>query len=766
MGKLTKVQVGPGVAWVAAPEAGLAILCGCPADVVKTLMQAKLVQPTEIAGRHAETGPNAILLSDVMLQNGAFCNLAEFPILQMLYRQGMILPGHPNNHGIRPLLIGNAQQVEAQLHYIHRGNYGLVGRDELEAAGIEGGLADEILAYKERFAFGKVREPSELLDARVLGEGTLALQGGVTVTRRGLNLFDFAYGDETVSVDLNLGLGETYLAPYKLPYSMLQRDYFSVIHSGDGNGWDPDRPSMGTVLVYQGRIYLIDAGPNINHTLDALGIGVNELAGLFHTHCHDDHFAGLTTLLRSGQRLKYYATPLVRASVTKKLCALMAIDEAMFAECFEVHDLAFDAWNDVNGLDVMPLLSPHPVETSIFLFRALWHDGYRSYAHWADIVAREVLHGMLKTDQRAGISQTFFDRVMEDYQRPATLKKIDVGGGLIHGRAEDFRGDGSAGILLSHIERPLSAAEREIGAGRAFGAVDVLISGNQDYDRRAAFEFLRDYFPTVPHPELAMLLNCPIGTHEPGTLLLTEGEPIKTLHLIVGGVVERLSGGAARGGGFPAGSLIGEVAGLAGRRATYHYRCRTYVKSLAMPLDLLRAFLLRTGVVDQLLSRAEGRSFLRSTQICAEALSETALTRLAQDMERRRYQAGDAIEPGDWLGLVAGGSIALSQRGSIAEILLIGGVFNEASAMFGQPDNHSFRAEEDCEVFLLPAFAVREVPMLRWALLEIFSRRSFTDNLPFSGRKPLSVPPLPKEPAGERRDGGHERRRGDRRSIA
>ncbi|HMA49021.1 MAG TPA: cyclic nucleotide-binding domain-containing protein [Magnetospirillaceae bacterium] len=763
MGKLTKVQVGPGVTWVAAPEAGLAILCGCPADVVKTLMQAGLVRGTEIAGRHTETGPNAILLSDVMLQNGAFCNLAEFPILQMLYRQGMILPGHPNNHGVRPLLIGNAQQVEAQLHYIHRGNYGLVGRHELEAAGIEGDLVDEILAYKERFAFGKVREPSELLDARVLSEGALELKGGVTVTRRGLNLFDFAYEGETVSVDLNLGPDETYLAPYKLPYSTLQRDYFSVIHSGDGNGWDPDRPSMGTVLVYQGRIYLIDAGPNINHTLDALGIGVNEVAGLFHTHCHDDHFAGLTTLLRSGQRLKYYATPLVRASVTKKLCALMAIDEAMFAECFEIHDLAFDAWNDVNGLDVMPLLSPHPVETSIFMFRALWHDGYRSYAHWADIVAREVLHGMLKTDQRPGISQAFFDRVIEDYQRPATLKKIDIGGGLIHGRAEDFRGDSSAGLLLSHIERPLSESEREIGGGRVFGAVDVLIAATQDYDRRAAFEHLRDYFPSVPHPELAMLLNCPIQTHEPGTLLLTEGQPIKTLHLIVGGVVERVSGGEAKGGGFTAGSLIGEVAGLAGRPATYHYRCRTYVKSLAMPFDLLREFLLRTGVVDQLLSRAEGRSFLRSTQICAEALSETTLTRLAQGMERRKYKAGETIEPGDGLALVASGSISLSQRGSITELLLIGGVFNEASAMFGQPAGQAFRAEEDCEIFLLPAFTVRDVPMLRWTLLEIFSRRSFSDILPFRSRKPLSVPPAPAGPMAGRRASDGERRRGDRR---
>ena len=742
MSKLRKVVVGPGVAWIEAPQAGLSILCGCPADVIKTLMQSGLVHEVDVEGRHAETGPNAILLSDVMLQNGSFCNLAEFPVLHMLYRQGMILPGHPNNRGIRPLLIGNAEQVEAQLHYIHRGNYGLVGRDELAATGLDESLIDEVLAFKERFAFGRVRQPTELLDPRVLGEEPIELGGGLTLIRRALNLFEFSLEGETIEVDLNLKPGETYRAPYTLPFSMIRRDYFSVIHSGDGNGWDPLRPSMGSVLVYQGRVYLIDAGPNISHTLDALGIGVNEVEGLFHTHCHDDHFAGLTTLLRSGHRLKYFATPLVRASVTKKLCALMNVDEDMVSECFDIHDLEFDRWNDVSGLDVMPLLSPHPVETSIFMFRALWHDGYKSYAHWADIVATEVLHGMLKTEDRPGISQKFFDKVMRDYHLPATLKKIDVGGGLIHGRAEDFRGDESGRLLLSHTERPLNQEEKIIGAGRVFGAADVLIEANQDYDRRAAFEYLRDYFPGAPHPEISMLLNCPVVIAGPGDKLLVDGQKIDTLHLILGGVVERISRGVVKGGGFTAGSLISEVPGLAGQDSIYDYRCRTHAKTLAIPLDLFREFLVRADMVDQLLERAGSRSFLRNTRLCTEALSETDLSKLAQFMRRQRFKAGETIEPRDALGVMASGLVSLSRRGVTMEMLQIGEVFNEARAMFGRPGGYRARAEEDCEVCFLPAAAIRQVPLLRWTLLEIMGRRSFADILPFRPRKKAPAAPL------------------------
>jgi hemerythrin len=735
MSKLRKVVVGPGVAWIEAPETGLSILCGCPADVIKTLMQSGLVQEVSVEGRHAETGPNAILLSDVMLQNGAFCNLAEFPVLHMLYRQGMILPGHPNNRGVRPLLIGNEQQVQAQLHYIHRGNYGLIGREELAATGLDEALIGEVMAFKERFAFGRVRQPTELLDPRVLADQPIDLGGGLWLRRLALNHFEFSLEGETVEVDLNLAPGETYQVPYKLPYQSVRRDYFSVVHCGDGNGWDPVRPSMGSVLVYQGRVYLIDAGPNIKHTLDALGIGVNEVEGLFHTHCHDDHFAGLTTLLRSGHRLKYFATPLVRASVTKKLCALMNIDEDMVSDCFDIQDLEFDQWNDVGGLDVMPLLSPHPVETSIFMFRALWHDGYKSYAHWADIVATEVLHGMLETETRPGISQAFFDKVIADYHLPATLKKLDVGGGLIHGRAEDFADDQSQSLLLSHTERPLNASELDVGSGRAFGAVDVLIEANQDYDRRAAFEYLRDYFPGAAHPELSMLLNCPIVTAGPEDKILVDGQKIDALHLILCGVVERVSRGVVKGGGFTAGSLISEVPAFAGQDSIYDYRCRTHVKTLAIPLDLFREFLLRTEMVDQLFERAGSRSFLRNTRICAEALSERDLSKLALHMRRHRFKAGEIIEARDSLGVMASGLISLSRRTVIMETLQIGDVFNEARAMFGRAGGYRVRAEEDCEVCFLPASAIRQVPLLRWTLLEIMGRRNFADILPFRPRK-------------------------------
>ena len=69
-------------------------------------------------------------------------------------------------------------------------------------------------------------------------------------------------------------------------------------------------------------------------TLNAIGVDVNEVEGIFLTHAHDDHFAGLTTLARANHRIKYYSTSLVRASVTKKLSSLLSISDNEFEEIF------------------------------------------------------------------------------------------------------------------------------------------------------------------------------------------------------------------------------------------------------------------------------------------------------------------------------------------------------------------------------------------------------------------------------------------------
>ena len=72
MSKIRKIKVTTGVYWVEIPDAGLYILCGCPADSVKHLMKRGIIVSVEDNGITYETGPNAILLFDVQLSHGLF----------------------------------------------------------------------------------------------------------------------------------------------------------------------------------------------------------------------------------------------------------------------------------------------------------------------------------------------------------------------------------------------------------------------------------------------------------------------------------------------------------------------------------------------------------------------------------------------------------------------------------------------------------------------------------------------------------------------
>lgn len=58
----------------------------------------------------------------------------------------------------------------------------------------------------------------------------------------------------------------------------------------------PDRAGIATLLVLGGKSYLIDAGEGVVHQLGKAGLQAADVAVVFLTHLHDDHYAGLPGL--------------------------------------------------------------------------------------------------------------------------------------------------------------------------------------------------------------------------------------------------------------------------------------------------------------------------------------------------------------------------------------------------------------------------------------------------------------------------------------
>jgi hemerythrin len=725
MALITKIPVSTGIFWVEVPNADVRILCGCPEDAVKHLLRKGLIVPVEINGVTCETGPNAILLSDLAIQNGRICSRAEFPVLQMLYNQGLIVPGHPRNTGARPLLVGSRRQVDAQMDYIFRGNYGLVSREELMDAGVTADLADELMRMKLAFAFGRICPSEELVQPVYVEQKPVEIRNGVTIRRLRTNVFEVGYGGERVEVDLNLAPGQLYECPYPLGNHLLQRDYFTIVHTGDGDGWDMNRPTMGSIILFQGRVYLIDAGPNIDHALTALGIGVNEIDGVFHTHCHDDHLAGLTALIRSDRRIAYYAVPMVRASVVKKLATAMQLAESEFNALFDVRDLELEAWNDIEGLEVKPVLSPHPVETTIFYFRVMWEGGYRSYAHLADIASFDVLRRMIAPpDAPAGISRARFDKTVRDYLERADVKKIDIGGGLIHGAAKDFRNDPSGKLILAHTSRRLTEEERAIGSGAPFGTVDVLIEGISDELRRRAFGYLRDYFPAVPIHRIRHLMNNRILVLNPEVILVKEGQPVSDIYLILSGTVEMLRAGIPGSHLLSAGSIIGETPALLDTDAQETYRAVSFVQAMRLPRDLYRDFVTRNALYRDIVETRDELEFLRSSWLFADGVSCVTLNRLVRATEPGSFEKEDIIPPPEnELLVMRSGAALLSTPAGHEERLRVGSFFGATALTNGTRDGTEVRFLDRTDVYRVPVSCIADLPVVRWKIMETHRRR-------------------------------------------
>lgn len=719
---MKKQKVATGIYWLDIPEVDLRILCGTPADSVKHLMQRGFIRTVERGGSRFESGPNAVLLSEVPIQNGEFANLAEFPVLQMLYRQGLMLPNHPNGSGRKPMIIGSRNQVNAQREYIFRGNYGLINEAELTEAGYSPEMAEELMRIKREFAFGEIRDPEEFIDFVEVGNDPVEIAPDTYVERVAVNTYRVRNHGIYEEVGLSLAEDEHYAPPYSLGSHRVKNAYFSVIHTGEGNGWDTHRPCMASMILFQGRIYLIDAGPNVLFSLRALGISVNEIAGIFHTHAHDDHFAGLTSLVRADHRIPYYATKAVRHSVMKKLSALMSFPEEQFQEYFVHHDLTEGEWNRIDGLEVLPAYSPHPVDTTILFFRALCKEGFKTYAHFADIASFDVLK-KLKKGAKSALGKEIDRRVRQTYLSPATVKKLDIGGGMIHGDAEDFRNDDSEKIILSHIDRALSLNEKEIGSNSSFGMQDILIRREHSLYDPLIPDTVAELYPEVPKEEREVLENCPVRMYTVGSIILKRGARNGTIFLLLKGLVELIVAELNIRNVLNAGALFGEYSAYHDTASDRTYRAESFVLTLEIPAHLYRLFLERNSLVRRAEEHLPRKHYLQSTTLFGDSISGALQDRMAGYLTEKEYSAKKSVKrpKEDCLFLVREGAVAVKYEGKKIDTVIRGGYFGEDGIV-----GHSlfdYETEGETSLFCLPASAIEGVPIVQWKLLESMNKR-------------------------------------------
>ena len=722
MSYIVKKHISTGVTWIAIEEADLFICCGCPADTVKHLKKNGLIDVITANGFSYENGPNAILLSDTLIQNGQVANLTEFVILQMLYLQGVNVPNHPNYRKWKPLLIGYSDQIQMQIDYVTVGNHGLSSIGEIMDGDISLENARKIYATKTYYSGGKLNDMADIVDTQVLGSKNSEIRNGVYIKRLDVNKFEITYKNEKVDVDLNINIDQHFLAPYDLPFKSIVPGRFSITHTGEGNGWDKNRPCMASIIHFDNRTYLIDAGPNILNNLSYLGIGLSQIDGIFLSHVHDDHFAGITDLLNVERRLKLYTTKLIRLTAEKKLGALMNSDIDLIEVAFDCIDLQFDKWTDVNGLEVKPVYSPHTVETNTFSFRVKYENDYKTYTHLSDTINLKEFNLIVRKYPDV-FSENEIAYVEKNYLSKVNLKKIDVGGGLIHGHLSDYDHDESDLVVMAHTSGKLHADKKNF-VNVDFGTTHTLIEN----DKISPLEektrmYLKHYFDMLEDEEIELLANDKILLFKPGETI-TRRDETSSLYLIISGLVsytnqfeidQRLD----------AGNFIGYSKRYFRQELPDSYVAWSYVYCIEYKESFLNRFVLKFNLIDDVNSRINMMGALRKTEIVNYQLSTAVMNWMSKYtnlVNSDQYQfSSEALDNN--LFLISKGKAYISfedgQKISIGE----GEHFGGLRLMQDYRRNQEFIYDDDIEAISISVDKIMKVPKLLWRLLELEERR-------------------------------------------
>lgn len=497
--EIQKFKLSPGSYFVSVPKIDFHLLCGSPSGIIKILKRKGFLSPYLQDGLSFQKGPNAVLLADHDFQNLSFSNAAEFPLLHMFYLQ----------HSCRPLLIGTEQALKAQEQYFRYGQKGL-SEQELKQTGLSPETVSHLLRLKSFYLNGNKSDFSDLVHRIPFEAPEIRIRPEITLKRRALNLYTLRFRQEEITeeitIDLNLKPGESYEASCRLGTVPSRPRHFSVIHFGAGNGWTPEDTCMGSILCHKGKYYLIDLPPELKTILPSLGINLSEIEGIFHTHVHDDHFLGVEALLEAGRPFRSFGTAPVLLNFRKKFCGLSGCPPALFNKIFRCETLPAEQWTDIDGLRAAPFYSAHPIETTVFYFKTSEGNRSRSYGHLADIGSFEKLEQFRRQPGCSESFKNFLRKIEKNYKRKADLKKIDIGGGAIHGQAEDFRKDRSSKIIFSHLNNPLETETLPPGGIlSSFGAHDTLLPARPEDRRRQISALFRKHFSFLRAPEIKKL---------------------------------------------------------------------------------------------------------------------------------------------------------------------------------------------------------------------------------------------------------------------
>lgn len=711
MKKIIKTKLTEACYYVSIEEENFNLLCSSPADINNYLDKNNLIAKKILADKIFETGPNSILLSDVLVQNYQVSNLCENPIFHMFYKQNLLSSVYKTSTNKKPIIIGDSKQIDSQLEYITRGNYGLLNDFEFSNLDLDEEQISNIIDYKLYFDLKNVFSNNDLLDLKYLiKDDKIEIRDNIFIKRIKINIFELSYKDETVIIDLNLQIGKKYELLKNLDYHKVPYEDFFVLHS----------TKMSSILMFHGKIYLLDTPANILDILNSLGIGLSDIEGVFSSNLHDDNFVGLSSLLLRDQKIKYYSSKVVRYSLMKKLGSLLRMPISSLSQYFEFVNLELDTWNKIENFEVKPFLSIDSVESNIFYFKALNEKNeYISYAHLSNIVSLKDMKEMLKeNDDDFGLSKSFYLNSCKNFSNKVSLKKISYRN-ILSVEQDELIDDLSSKIILNQN----SLKNIKNTQVSSFANIDVLIKSSNNYLKNKVEEFLSHFFKDIPKDNLEVLLECKIKNISPQSIILNENEAANFVYLILSGSVEKYKSDDEYSSYISSGYLLAYKNILINEKVNFTYKTKSFVNVLEIPKDIYLKFVQINRLENSLNELILKTKRLKEFSLFSSFLSAKTIITITSELSFKKYKHNVKInEIEEGLCLILKGEVSKFLYGEKIDTLKINNFFGERNILNFKKNNYEYRALGDLELYIIPKDVLKDFPVIHWRLFLQFQK--------------------------------------------
>lgn len=692
-------EVMPGALVVKTGEQELAL--GFPEEIVKAWMRAGCKV-------------NGWIVPDIRTAHGIVQWALEFPLYHALFIRGTFGRGEK-----LPVVVERSQWNDV-VEYLRVTLLGLT-RDEMKSAGVRADIAEMLAKESDYLALKRgdaVAQIEQFLEPVFYDAEGIAKVGALSVKRHGNNVYSFFTDEDRIDeqrLDVPAGQLPVYAASLQPATQPVMPEPFEVIMLGASNGFDAANPCSNQVVQANGRFVLIDSGPYIRHTLNHVGIGLNQLSGLVITHAHEDHAVGLSALLETRQKLKLFISRENAEIMRKKLAILnhdVARPERLLDDTFDVTYVEPAQDYDFCGLRLRFHYTFHSIPcTGVEL--SVCSGGATTKAL---IVGDSDSRAHIETAfEKGAISGERYAELLMLYTWRGELVVADAGEGAIHGAPIDFVNNES-NVVYMHTGQ-LKEPDRALYTLARAGYRYTLVS---DSSRATTLEHglglraLSQSFKGASVEALSVLLDAATAENvNAGHVLMRQGDVSKDVIVVLTGELSVLlasDGTAKRVATITAGEVCGERAVVSGAPRSATVVAATAARVLRIPAAVFERFAATEKLSESLPEIWNRRKALDAVRML-DGASVTAKQLLAEHAVKKTIEAGSTLirerSQSSTVFVLVAGRVQVYKG---TDPLLVGGapVIVEAGTLIGETApflnkerNASIVTLDECEVLAI-----------------------------------------------------------------